>query len=81
MRVRDFENNQIYSATVQYVRELLSENFRQGAKECYRHLGEHIEHAYIDLARLKESDSMEIWQDRFELVRDDGTQIAIERKC
>lgn len=81
MRVHDFENNQVYSASVQYVRELLAENFSRGAKECYRHLGEHIEHTYIDLASLKESDSVEIWHDKIEIIQNDGIKTCIERAC
>ena len=79
MKVRDFELQQHYSASKQYVRELLFDNFLQGAKVCYKHLGEHIEHACIDLTNLKESDSVEIWQDRIELIKQDGIKIYIER--
>ena len=79
MRVHDFEHNQVYSASVQYIREMLSNNFSRGAKECYRHLGEHIEHTCIDLASLKETDSVEIWDNKMEIIQDDGIKIAIER--
>ena len=81
MRVHDFEYNQIYSASVQAIREMLQDQFLSGAKNCYKHLGGRIAHEYINLAKLKESDSVEIWQDRIEIIRQDGIKTAIERVC
>lgn len=81
MRVHDLKNNQVYSATVQAIRELIMDKFYTRPKRCYKHLGGSKQQMMFRLSDLKESDTVELWGDKIEIISDDGIKTCIERAC
>ena len=81
MRVHDLKHNQVYSATVQAIREIIIDQFYSCPKRCYKHLGGDRQSIMFRLSNLKETDTVELWSDKIEIISDDGIKTCIERAC